>query len=70
MTTKTYDNKPAFDPNKPFEAIEEKPAFDPNKPFEAVKKKKVAVPSYSQVERFQKRVKDFLLRIKEIRGRW
>lgn len=25
--------KPAFDPNKPFEAVSEKPAFDPTKPF-------------------------------------
>ena len=35
MTTETYDKKPKFDPNKPFEPVDEKPAFDPNKPFEA-----------------------------------
>lgn len=30
-------SKPAFDPNKPFEAVQDhKPAFDPNAPFEAV----------------------------------
>jgi hypothetical protein len=28
--------KPKFDPNKPFEAVDEKPKFDPSKPFEAV----------------------------------
>jgi hypothetical protein len=35
MTTETYDKKPKFDPNKPFEPVDEKPKFDPNKPFEA-----------------------------------
>lgn len=38
MTTKTYD-KPAFDPNKKFDSVDEKPAFDPSKPMEPVKKK-------------------------------
>jgi hypothetical protein len=36
MTTKDYQ-KPAFDPNKEFEPIEDnKPSFDPNKSFEVV----------------------------------
>ncbi len=35
------DAKPAFDPTKPFEAVE-KPPFDPSKPFEAADKPSVA----------------------------
>jgi len=31
-------NKPKFDPNKPFETVNEKPKFDPSKPFEEVLK--------------------------------
>jgi hypothetical protein len=50
MTTETYDNKPKFDPNKPFTPVEGKPAFDPTKSFEAVDdekvKKKEALDAY------------------------
>jgi len=44
MTTETYDTKPKFDPNKPYEPIADggKPKFDPNKPYEPVKKKEVS----------------------------
>jgi hypothetical protein len=53
MTTETYDKKPKFDPNKPFEAVDEKPAFDPDKPFEAVdepSKKKVGSVAFPELE--------------------
>src|SRR5882672_11439753 len=36
--------KAAFDPNAPFEAVDEKPAFDPNKPFEPVEAEAVPTP--------------------------
>ena len=53
MTTETYDKKPKFDPNKPFEPVDEKPAFDPNKPFEAAdepSKKKVGSVVFPELE--------------------
>lgn len=41
MTGVDFDNKPKFDPNKPFTPVEGKPAFDPAKSFEAVDEDKV-----------------------------
>jgi hypothetical protein len=37
--------KPAFDPNKPFEAVgqAQKPAFDPSKPFESVEENRLSL---------------------------
>lgn len=47
MTTKTYpdENKPKFDPNKPFTPVGEKPVFNPDKPFTPIKKKDSGISS-------------------------
>ena len=38
------NNIPEFDPNKPFDIVDDVPEFDPSQPFEVVEEKKKEEP--------------------------